>query len=131
MATGDGAVRYAERMKRVMDAVDLRQPDRVPAVFYTMFWHARYGGISCRDAMYDYDRVNEVMRRLLLELQPDLYALPHPMTALGPIMERMGYKQMQWPGHGTDENVSFQYLDREYMKAEEYEDYLFDPTGFY
>jgi hypothetical protein len=28
-------------------------------------------------------------------------------------------------------NQPFQYLDREYMKAEEYDDFLFDPTGFY
>ena len=127
----EGAARCAERLARVMDAVELRVPDRVPTVFYTMFWHARYGGFSCREAMYDYGKVNEVTRRLVLELQPDMYALPHPMTAFGPTMERMGYRQMQWPGHGTEDNVSFQYLDREYMKAEEYEDYLFDPTGFY
>ena len=25
----------------------------------------------------------------------------------------------------------YQYLDREYMKAEEYDEFLFDPTGFY
>ncbi len=129
--SGDAAARYAERTKRLMDAVELRQPDRVPAIFYTMFWHARYGGMSCRDAMYDYARVDAVMRRILEEFQPDAYALPHPMTAFGAIMERMDYRQMHWPGHGTGENVSFQYLDREYMKAEEYDEYLFDPTGFY
>jgi len=114
-----------------MDAVELRRPDRVPTVFYTMFWHARRGGFSCREAMYDYERVNEITRRLVLEFQPDMYALPHPMTAFGPIMDKMGFSQMHWPGHGTGEDVSFQYLDREYMKAEEYEEYLFDPTGFY
>jgi hypothetical protein len=81
--------------------------------------------------MYDYAKVSDVTRRILLEFQPDTYAPPHPITAVGPAMERIGYRQMQWPGHGTGENVSYQYLDREYMKAEEYEDYLFDPTGFY
>jgi hypothetical protein len=131
LIAGNAAAAYAERMKRIMDAVELRQPDRVPTVFYTMFWHARYGGMTCRDAMYDYDRVGEVVRRIVLEFQPDTYALPHPMTVFGAIMERIGYRQMQWPGHGTDVNVSFQYLDREYMNADEYEDYLFDPTGFY
>jgi hypothetical protein len=53
------------------------------------------------------------------------------MTAFGPIMDRLGFRQMQWPGHGAAEDVSFQYIDREYMKAEEYGEYLFDPTGFY
>ena len=122
---------YTERLDRILDAVALRPTDRVPTVFYTMFWHARYGGFSCRDAMYDYAKVSDATRRILLEFQPDAYALPHVITAVGPAMERIGYRQMQWPGHGTGDNVSYQYLDREYMKAEEYEDYLFDPTGFY
>lgn len=122
---------YTERLNRILDAVALRPTDRVPTVFYTMFWHARYGGFSCRDAMYDYAKVSDATRRILLEFQPDAYALPHVITAVGPAMERIGYRQMQWPGHGTGDNVSYQYLDREYMKAEEYEDYLFDPTGFY
>ncbi len=122
---------YTERLNRIMQAVALRPTDRVPTVFYTMFWHARYGGFSCRDAMYDYAKVSDVTRRILLQFQPDAYALPHVTTLVGPVMERIGYRQMQWPGHGTGDNVSYQYLDREYMKAEEYEDYLFDPTGFY
>ena len=43
-----GAARHAERLKRVMDAVELRQPDRVPTAFFSTFWIARYGGISYR-----------------------------------------------------------------------------------
>lgn len=131
MAATPGQTLFQQRLNRLLDTVALRQTDRVPTIFYTMFWHARYGEMTCRDAMYDYAKVSEATRRIVLELQPDAYALPHIMTAIGPIMERIGYRQMHWPGHGTDENVSCQYLDREYMKAEEYEDYLFDPTGFY
>ena len=127
----DGATRYAERMKRIMDAVELRQPDRVPTVFFSLFWLARYAGITYREAMHDYDRVSDTTRRALLELQPDAFFPPHLQLALGPLMERMGYKQLQWPGHGTGENASYQYPDREYMKPEEYDDYLLDPTGFY
>ena len=131
MTTTPAQTLYAERLNRIMDAVALRPTDRVPTIFYTMFWHARYGGFSCRDAMYDYAKVSEVTRRILLEFQPDAYLLPHVITSVGPVMERIGFKQMQWPGYGTGDNVSYQYLDREYMKAEEYEDYIFDPTGFY
>ena len=127
----EGSARYAERMKRVMDAVELRQPDRVPTVFFSTFWTARYGGISYRQAMYDYDKMSELTKRAVLELQPDLYTMPHQLTLMGPIMDLLGYKQLQWPGHGTDENASYQYLDHEYMKPEEYDDYLLDPTGFF
>ena len=131
MKDTEGAALCAERMKRVMDAVELRQPDRVPTVFFSRFWLARQGGISYREAMYDYDRVCEITRQALLELQPDLYAPPHQLVLLGPIQDSMGYKQQQWPGHGVVDNVSYQYLDREYMKPEEYDDYLLDPTGYF
>lgn len=122
---------FAEREKRITDAIELRQPDRVPIVLNSLFWHARYAGLTCREAMYDYDALTEATRQALLEFAPDAYVLPHPMLALGPTMDIIGYRQLKWPGHeGLDPNVPFQYLDNEYMKADEYEDYLFDPTGF-
>jgi uroporphyrinogen-III decarboxylase len=37
---------------------------------------------------------------------------------------------MKWPGHGVGENRSFQYLDLENLKADEYDEFLFDPTDF-
>jgi hypothetical protein len=126
-----GAALYAEREKRLNDSIALRQPDRVPIVLNSLFWHARYAGMSCREAMYDYDGLTAATRRVLTELAPDAYMLPHPLLALGPTMEMIGYRQLKWPGHdGLDPNVPFQYLDGEYMKADEYEDYIFDPTGF-
>lgn len=131
VTAGSGAAAYAERMKRIMDAVHLTQPDRVPVAFFSMFWLARYGGISYREAMYDYARLSDIARRTILEMQPDMYALPHLLTAVGPAMETLGYRQLEWPGHGTAQDVSYQYIDREYMKAEEFDEYLLDPTGFY
>ena len=122
VAAAEGSARYAERMKRVMDAVELRQPDRVPTVFFSTFWTARYGGISYRQAMYDYQKMSELTKRAVLEFQPDLYTMPHQLTLMGPIMDALGYKQLQWPGHGTDQNTTYQYLDHEYMKADEYDD---------
>ena len=128
--TGHNAA-FTEREKRINDAIALQQPDRVPIVFNSMFWHTRHAGLSCRDAMYDYDALSESTRQALEELQPDAYVLPHPIMALGPTMEILGYRQLKWPGHeGVSPDVPFQYIDQEYMKADEYEDYIFDPTGF-
>jgi uroporphyrinogen-III decarboxylase len=46
-------------------------------------------------------------------------------------MEALDYKQLRWPGHGLPDDQGFQYLDREYMSADEYDEFIFDPTGFY
>ena len=52
-------------------------------------------------------------------------------SALGPLLDKLDFKQLQWPGHGVRDDQPFQYLDREYMSADEYDEFLFDPTGFY
>src|ERR1700674_2254518 len=86
MPTDGGAARYAEKMRRIMDAVQLRQPDRVPTVFLASFWLAHYGGISYRELMYDCDKACEIARRALLEFDPDQFFPPHA-TTIGPALE--------------------------------------------
>jgi uroporphyrinogen-III decarboxylase len=130
MAEIDGTTRYEEKMGRIMAAVELRKPDRVPIAFQPTFWLARYGDISYRELMYNYDKACEIMRRALHEFDPDMYYPPH-VTTLGPVLESIGFKQLEWPGHGVDDYHPFQYIDREYMTADEYDDFIFDPTGYY
>jgi hypothetical protein len=122
---------YAEREKRILDAVELRKPDRLPTIFFPHFWVARYAGMTCREAMYDYDRLSAAMRKAVIDLEPDGYYPVQAVVAHGPTMDILDYKQLEWPGHkGLDENVPFQYLDAEYMLPDEYEEYLRDPSGF-
>lgn len=121
---------YGVRWQRVMDCVNLRQPDRMPVAFFPSFWLAKYGGISCKELMYDYEKTAELLLSACLEFQPDL-ASSAAFVTYGPLFDLTGFRQMEWPGHGVDEDSAYQYLDREYMKAEEYDDFLFDPTGFY
>jgi hypothetical protein len=128
---GDGKNAYDKRWQRVMDCVNLKQPDRMPTALFAMFWPAKYGGISHRQVMYDHDELTSIMVRIAQEFEPDLI-YPAMLTAgFGPLLDATGYKQVEWPGHGVGENRAFQYLDREYMTAAEYDDFLFDPTGFY
>lgn len=125
-------VAYDERWQRILDCVALKQPDRMPTAFYATFWLAKkYGGISCKELMYDYEQTKELAERAVLEFEPDACAPIVAAVASGRSLEAIGFKQLQWPGHGVDENQPFQYLDREYMLADEYDEFLFDPTGFY
>ncbi|NMG17247.1 Uroporphyrinogen decarboxylase [Aromatoleum bremense] len=122
---------FDTRWQRIIDCVALKQPDRMPVAFYSTFWLARYAGITCRELMYDYEKTREIGERAVLEFDPDVVS-PLLLTATaGPSLEAIGFKQLQWPGHGVGDDQPFQYLDREYMKADEYEDFIFDPTGYY
>jgi hypothetical protein len=129
--TAEAKAAYDTRWKRIMDCVALKQPDRMPVALYATFWLAKYGGISCRELMYDYDKNKAIAERAVLEFEPDVYSQLVLGTASGPSLEAIGFKQVQWPGHGVGDNQPYQYLDREYMKADEYDDFIFDPTGYY
>lgn len=131
MTTESAQALYDQRLKRTTDAIALRRPDRVPTAFNVTFWLAKYGGISHRQLMYDYATAQDITRRAIFELEPDSYAPPHFTTFLGPTMEKLGFRQLQWPGHGVGDHQPYQYLDREYMKPEEFDELIADPTGFY
>jgi hypothetical protein len=122
---------YDARWQRYMDCVALRQPDRMPVVLHPRFWLGRYGDMSYRDVMYDYERTMAVAERAILEFRPDLCSPVVSRLILGPTLQVMEFKQVQWPGHGVGDDQPFQYLDREYMTPDEYDDFIFDPTGFY
>jgi uroporphyrinogen-III decarboxylase len=122
---------YQQRQKRLIDAIELREPDRLPTILFSHFWVARYSGMTCRDAMYDYERLAAAIRKAVIDLEPDAFQPVHALVAFGPTMEILDYKQLEWPGHkGLSDNVPFQYLDAQYMEANEYEEYLLDPTAF-
>lgn len=122
---------YDARWRRVMDCVALRQPDRMPVAMFCTFWLAKYGGISHRQLMYDYQATRDIAERAVLEFEPDCHNPLIANIAAGPSLDALDFKQVNWPGHGVGDNQPYQYLDREYMKPEEYDEFIFDPTGFY
>ncbi|MCC0005608.1 MAG: hypothetical protein H6872_10810 [Methylobacteriaceae bacterium] len=130
-APADAKAAYDARWQRIMDCVELRQPDRMPATLFGTFWLAKYGGVSYKQLMYDFEGTAAIAERAVLELDPDTVSPLVLQTAMGPTLDATGYKQLQWPGHGVGDNQPYQYLDREYMPPEEYDDFLFDPTGYY
>jgi uroporphyrinogen-III decarboxylase len=121
---------YDEREKRVQDAIALNVPDRVPVMSLLGFFPARYAGITFEEAMYDYDKMMTVWKNVMAEFAPDMYENPFTIRYLGPVMEVLDFKQLKWPGHGCNVNSSYQYVEGEYMRGDEYDAFLFDMTDF-
>ena len=130
--TAEAKAAFNQRWGRIMDLVEGRTPDRMPVAFYATFWMAKYGGISCRQLMYDYDKTRALGEQATRELDPDVVssAMVAGVT-YGPSLEAMDFKQLQWPGHGVGDFQPYQYLDREYMLKDECDEILADPTDFY
>ena len=123
---------FDARWKRLIDCVEGRMPDRLPVALYATFWLAKYGNVSCKDLMYDYEQTKALAERATLELDPDVVAQNLTASTIwGPTFEALDFKQVQWPGQGVGDHQPYQYLDREYMHGDEYDEFLFDPTAFY
>ncbi len=120
---------YREREKRVNDAIQLEVPDRVPVAPIVGFFPAYYSGITPQEAMYDYDKAYAAWKKTCLDFQWDMI-MPPRYANPGPSFELLDYKQLKWPGHGVDPKYTFQFIEGEYMKAEEYDAFLEDPSDF-
>ena len=122
---------FRERSQRVEDVVQLRVPDRVPVAPIFQYFYAKYGGITHKEAHYDYGKWSTAVKKTAVDFQPDLIQNPrHLILAPGLLMEMVDLKEIKWPGHGVSENYSFQFVEGEYMKAEEYDSFLYDPSDY-
>lgn len=121
---------YKEREKRVVDAIRLRKPDRVPITPHFSFFPAKYSGYTPEEVMYDPEKLWKAQWKTLVEFEPDMDNSPFGLRFLGPLLEVLDFRQLKWPGHGVSSDVSYQFVEGEYMKAEEYDAFLGDPTDF-
>ena len=122
---------YKERVTRIKDAVQLRKlPDRVPIVHMLGFFPAYYSGMTPKEVMYDYDKLHMAFKKYVLDFAPDAHIgcfTPGP----GRLFDILDYKLYAWPGHGVSLDHSYQCLEREYVKADEYDALIQDPSGFF
>jgi hypothetical protein len=123
---------YKVRAKRLVDIFNIEEPDRVPVNLpignlpYTLY------GITLRTAMYDYDQAVEACRQFNEKYSRELEHFAAPWITPARVMEILDYKLYSWPGHGTPmNNPSYQFVESEYMKAEEYDDLIRDPSDFW
>ncbi len=119
-----------ERTRRIKYAVELKQPDRVPFAPFFSFFPAKYTGITNQEYMHDYEKMKIACKKAILDFQPDQYLNPYGLFAVGPVMDILDFKQLKWPGHGVGPHLTYQFVEDEYMKSDEYDAYLSDPTDF-
>ncbi|MGD9393819.1 MAG: uroporphyrinogen decarboxylase family protein [Dehalococcoidia bacterium] len=122
---------YKERATRIKDAIQLKKtPDRVPVRPIVSFFPTFYGGVSPREAMYDYDKLAKATKKYVLDFEPDVHSGIGIATP-GKVFDILDYKLYAWPGHGVSPNSTYQCLEKEYMMADEYDLLIRDPSYFF
>ena len=122
---------YKAAITRFKDAVLMEQPpDRVPVFPFGTFFQGHLYGVTPHESMYDYPKLLAAHRKFLQDYKPDYYATP-AFIGSGKILEILGYRQYKWPGHGVSTSSGYQFVEGEYMLAEEYQALIDDPSDFW
>jgi hypothetical protein len=122
---------YKERITRIKDAIQMKKlPDRVPVFIIPSFFPVYNAGFTPREALYDYDKCCIAFKKLVMDFAPDGQigaVAPGP----GKVYDILDYKLYSWPGHGVSPNASYQANEGEYMKTDEYDALIDDPSNFF
>jgi hypothetical protein len=117
---------YDERNKRTHAAAELTKPDRVP--FSLLFDIQTLAGVPNAASYYDPLKMRRAMRQAAVDLEPDMAEGGFP--SCGDAMTELDVKNVLWPGGPLPADAGMQAVEGEYMKADEYDLLLNDPTGF-
>ena len=67
---------YREREQRIYDAIQLKEPDRVPVIFWDVpLLACRYAGLPYSAAYYDAPAWRAAFKKMFADLEPDGWAV--------------------------------------------------------
>jgi hypothetical protein len=114
---------FGERLQRMRAAMALQQPDRIPVMLGFGNGLADLAGTTRREMVENAEKQNTALLEAAQRFQPDV-VISYPF---GPEMSRaLGDRMTKWPGLGLEDNQSFQFHEQEFMKVEDYDDFIND-----
>ena len=121
---------FQKRARRVADVIKLKVPDRVPVVPSFGMFPALDNGYTCEEVMFDFAKASDAWLKTLAEFEPDMYRASS-YAFPGPVFEALDYKLLKLPGRGIPANHVFQFVEKDYVQAEEfYDEFMNDPSDF-
>ncbi len=121
---------YQDRVTRFIKVFKLEKPDRVPVILPAGSFPLYYAGMTLKEGMHDNKRLCQAYRKFLEDFESDTFSSPMmvPSARASEIIDSLIVK---WPGHGLPDSASMQqFVEGEYMKADEYDFFLEDLTDF-
>ena len=124
---------YAKRLKRYVTAMRNEKPDRIPIRPFVAEFTAKYAGYTCQEVTHDFEKAFAAVRRCTADFDWDAVVgnMVYVWTGL---TQAIGLKYYGVPGVDVPPDTGFQYReppeDKAFMKPDEYDLLIEDPTGF-
>jgi hypothetical protein len=127
----EAEAKYKERIERLRKIYDMEPHDRpvADAFMGANEYIVRRKGIQGKDIVYNHDKLGEPLLEFHREFQPDVAVglLPYP----GKSWDMLDFKLYVWGGQKLPDNLVIQAVEGERMTADEYKDFIADPTDFW
>jgi hypothetical protein len=121
---------YQTRITRLSDTLLMKKTDRVPVSLPIDNFPALYAGTTFHNVMYDYDALYSSWKKFMNDFEMDTVAGPGVVYPAR-VFDIVDYKLYAWPGHGLPLTANgHQFVEGEYMKADEYDAFLADPSDY-
>jgi len=127
----EAEAKYKEKISRLRKIYDMEPHDRPVADLFmgANEYIVRRKGFKGKDIIYNHEKLREPILEFHREFDPDVSvgAMPYP----GKPWDMLDFKLYVWGGQKLSDNAAIQAVEGEYMKPEEYKDFIADPTAFW
>ncbi|HWR06491.1 uroporphyrinogen decarboxylase family protein [Sporomusa sp.] len=119
---------YDERLGRYQATIALEPTDRIPIASGSCYLAEVYSGATNQEIIYDPDKWLQAEMAFIKDF-PEIDAL-RDNRVWAPLYDAVGCKTYKLPGRDLPPNQQFQFVEEEYMQADEYELLIKDPGSF-
>lgn len=119
---------YKERVTRFIDAINLKEPDRVPVQQSAGAAPARYSGYTIKEVMYDAEKLDNAWTKFMEDIELDVF--PAISIRSGKMWDMLKPKMYKYAGQGLPDDCTPQYVEIEFLKADEWDSFMENPSDF-
>ena len=134
--TSENKQKYDAKLKRIYDAVALREPDMIPATPSAELFPVFNAGYTVAEVVYDatMEKMKHALVKYVTDFDPDVHpGLCNILAGEGPGLELTEPNNLRWagmPGNPIDENSLQQHIEFPTLLDEEFEEFKTDRTGW-
>ena len=129
----DMEARYQSRLNRYVTAMRNGKPDMIPIRPFVAEFTGVYAGYTCQELAHDYNLAFDAARKCAADFDWDA-VVPNMVYVWTGLAQALGLKYYGIPGIHIPAGTGFQYREppagAEFMRADEYDQLIEDPTGF-
>ncbi len=124
---------YQERLNRYITALRNEKPDMVPLRPFVAEFTAKYAGYTCQEVAHDYNKAFEAAVKTAKDFGWEA-VVPNMVYVWTGLAQAIGLRYYGIPGLGIPHTTGFNYIEpaeeQAWMRADEYDALIDDPTAF-